>query len=384
MPPAPAPFPAVHAEEGADDLLTIALPPPLPLLPSYRAGDSRSAPHAPPLPFCKPPPHPSFPSSAALPPLSLLLSPHLFSHHHLPRSTSSATHKPHPSPPTPSLPFSSSLQLLPSKTSPPPSLPTHLEELQQPEDKVYSTSDRTSHMPPHPSSSSSSSPSLRHACAAPVRCRSALSLDALSSHVNPFVTRAASSSMAQQRSWGSEGSRGRTVAVKEGGKWEEKEREEGGDDGVQRALCYTTSTASTSSQMSSSTPSSRWRGWEARDTPDDDGADDEVDGDLSDEEVEDGEEPAEEAAASSTLVRGARALHLQTSGSFSSTSAPSASCFSPTSPFFDSSLDGGRHSADPSLSAGIGVFAAQLATVKRMRSANPPIAIRSRSTGDRA
>ena len=394
LPPASF-FPAGEVDD--DDFLTISLPPPPSLLPAYRAGDSRSSHAHYSLPLLKSPDQHS--SSPLSPAHSFLASPFLHSPpQRLVRATSSAVVPSSPSSSSLSIPFYKPLSLS-ARTSPCP-LPTHHEEPPA-EDKTYSPSSQTFQQQPSSSpfffpSSSSASPSSSPSPSSPpspsfslpstsslafpppVRSHSALSsripLDALSAHVNPVVRAV---SMAPHRSMGSAGRRGRTLGIDKGGRWEEKEE---GDDGAQRGLSYTTSTASTCSQMSSSTPSSRWRGWGQREDAADDDAEEEAD-------ASDGDEGEGQEADEVSVSRPLRALHLRTSGSFSaSASAPNIAggCFSPTSPLFDSSLDGGRHSADPSLSAGIGVFAAQLATLQRLRSSNSPNPVQSRPIGERS
>ena len=405
---------ALLLEDSDSDALTISLPPPLPLLPAYRAGDSRSAPY-PPIYLRKPPVHPAPSSiSACLPGSeSPLPSPSLHTHYnlHLDRYVSAGFHS-RLKGADGTRTLATPLELSASKSSPqrspsasPHVLETHVEEAcaGEVEDKRYSPSDElgggrmlstsfasttspsvtlsavslspaslTVALPSSLSSGTTSVlfsplPARSHSAlsaSVPHPSHSPLSLDALSSHVNPFFTRAA---YVPHRSLGP---RGRSLTARRG-RWEHKEDDLGE---AVRPLSFAASTASTDSaassetqsSSSSSSSSSSWSQWAvacaARDAEVSD------DSDMEDDAAE-----ALDHAQCAATVRSARTLRRVTTASFTSpASAPSLAGSAPLSPFFDSSLNGSRHSADPSLSAGIGVFAAQLATIKRLRSVTSP------------
>ena len=285
--------------------------------------------------------------------------------------------------------------LVPSKSSPalhrspsksPPPLPSHKEEpldvSAQHEDKQYSPSDCTTLLSSSTGSTSvsalASSPSASsplYYCAsssttvlAPSTYRSlsahsassqSAAIDQLSAHVNPFHTQAGHRSLPATHSVGN---RRRRVT---------DSRKDYSGDG------RTASTASTCSMASSSlstlTSPSFGRGRTRCFAHDGNDNDADIDSDSDSNDGDDEDSPTSHRSPSHSPPSHftfPAALTLRASASFSSSSSSSTLCFSPHSPLFDTSLSGGRHSADPQFSAGIGVFAGQLQALRRMRSAN--------------
>ena len=408
------PSPPATLADGVFDL-DFALPPPLPLLTSCR--DSRSAPlyqHsflASPSAYCDLP-EPSAANDGDVAEAILLTSPaatfkeqgreisglvRSFSRPSIPLPADSAQPDRHkrnwvarPLPRHPALvPSKSSPALHRSPSKSPPSLPVHKEEVtdpsQQYEDKHYSPADSTSLLSSSThlstlstlaSSPSASSPfslsSSTSTLLTPSSCRSlsayslpsrSVSIDQLSAHVNPFHTQAAKAvSAGRRRSVTAANSlRGRQRRVLS--KHEDKEEEE--VDGRTVSTASTCSLASTS--LSTFTSPSPYFTRVDHDNDADVDSDSDSDSESSDDDSLLPYTPSRSPPSHFTF---AASSSLQASSSFSSSSSSSSICHSPHSPLFDTSLSGGRHSADPHFSAGIGVFAGQLQALRRMRSAN--------------
>ena len=270
--------------------------------------------------------------------------------------------------------------LLPSKSSPalhrspsksPPPLPAHLEESSdvglQCEDKQYSPCDCSTLLSSSIQSTSVSAlasspfesppPSL---CSSDCAVLTSSSHRSLSAHVNPFRTQ-----IAHHRTLpatGTVGSYRRRVT----------------DSHKVHVDGRTASTASTCSMASSSlsylTSPSRTHAHTLFFNPD--SSDNDADLDCDSDGSEEGEDDdtrrqrnirSQSQASHFTFTT---TLSLQSSASFSFSSSSSSLCSSPPSPLFDTSMSNGRHSADAQFSAGIGVFAGQLQTLRRMRSAH--------------
>ena len=288
--------------------------------------------------------------------------------------------------------------LVPSKSSPalhrspsksPPPLPVHHEREeaidQQQEDKHYSPSDCTSLLTTQSTSVSSlvSTPSLSTsylsssstAIFSPSAYRSvsaysvpskSVSIGELSAHVNPFHSQAG----VHRSVTASYSVRGRQRRVADSRK-----------DDMDGRAASTASTASTCSMTSSSLSLSTFtsplldNGLSPYISHVDHDNDGDVDSDSDDEAADDDERDSlshhtpSSSPPSHFTFQSSHSM-LASSSSFSSSSSSSNTCFSPHSPLFDTSLCGGRHSADPQLSAGIGVFAGQLQALRRLRSAN--------------